>query len=305
MIGAAIQTPPYPLACNALPIDSVLGVVAPLRNSRGKPRIGRRQGRARGDRPGFRSRLACRSPGMRGTFRSKSGYIGWALFDRRSGVAGDRASEPLTTIAICWSTGLSSSTPLPSVTPAMTTQASDSSTQRSRRATSSSSGTSACAFASMAMLRAPAGGVSRIGPVFTPRGPRGVGDSVPPSPPPPQLAVHRSVTRRRAVRRSRQPCFQCHLSERIGFEPVADSVRIDFGAEDLDHAGKCGPRTVKLWRRPRPAPQVVSAIGSGGCSARARTGIRPRRWRRSIGRQSSTPRPPTSTTSSYSRPPSC
>ena len=55
------------------------------------------------------------------------------------------------------------------------------------------------------MLRAPAAGVSRIGPVFTPRSSRGRADLANPT----SNAIYR----------------------RIGFEPVVDQVRIDFAVD--------------------------------------------------------------------------
>ena len=58
---------------------------------------------------------------------------------------------------------------------------------------------------SMAMLRAPAAGVSRIGPVFTPRSSRGRADLANPT----SNAIYR----------------------RIGFEPVVDQVRIDVAVD--------------------------------------------------------------------------
>ena len=82
---------------------------------------------------------------------------------------------------------------------------------------------------SMAMLRAPSAGVSRIGPVFTPRDARGHGYG---------SAVTASASDR--ARRGgvddvvlfadlANPTSNA-IYQRIGFEPVSDSVRIDFAA---------------------------------------------------------------------------
>ncbi|MGZ8815439.1 MAG: hypothetical protein ACXWZI_15995 [Mycobacterium sp.] len=61
--------------------------------------------------------------------------------------------------------------------------------------------------------------------------------------------------RHRAVRRSRQPVSNgIYLRVGSNRSPI-QCTRLR--RQNLDHAGKCGPRTVKLWRRPRPAPQVV------------------------------------------------
>jgi predicted GNAT family acetyltransferase len=80
---------------------------------------------------------------------------------------------------------------------------------------------------SMAMLRVPAAGVSRIGPVFTPVNQRGNGYG---------SAVTAAAAR--LARSSGTPDVVLFtdlanptsnaIYQRIGFEPVADSVRIDF-----------------------------------------------------------------------------
>ena len=83
---------------------------------------------------------------------------------------------------------------------------------------------------SMAMLRAPAAGVSRIGPVFTPSHRRGQGYG---------SAVTAAATDL-ALRRVADVVLFADLAnpvsntiyQRIGFEPVADLVRIDFVTVD-------------------------------------------------------------------------
>jgi predicted GNAT family acetyltransferase len=80
---------------------------------------------------------------------------------------------------------------------------------------------------SMAMLRAPAADVSRIGPVFTPLAERGhgFGSAV--------TAAAADLTRRSGTpdvvlfADLANPTSNA-IYQRIGFEPVADSVRIDF-----------------------------------------------------------------------------
>ena len=81
------------------------------------------------------------------------------------------------------------------------------------------------------MLRAPSSGVSRIGPVFTPRSERGrgYGSAV--------TAAAADLARRGGVD---EVVLFADLAnqtsngiyQRIGFEAVGDSVRIDFAAAD-------------------------------------------------------------------------
>ena len=79
---------------------------------------------------------------------------------------------------------------------------------------------------SMAMLRTPAADVSRIGPVFTPRNLRGhgYGSAVTAA----DLA-HRAGTPDVVLFADLANPVSNAIYQRIGFEPVADSVRIDFG----------------------------------------------------------------------------
>jgi predicted GNAT family acetyltransferase len=81
---------------------------------------------------------------------------------------------------------------------------------------------------SMAMLRAPAAGVSRIGPVFTPLRQRGHGYGSAVTAAAAELA-HRSGTPDVVLFADLANPTSNAIYQRIGFEPVADSVRIDFG----------------------------------------------------------------------------
>ena len=81
---------------------------------------------------------------------------------------------------------------------------------------------------SMAMLRAPAAGVSRIGPVFTPRTERGHGYGSAVTAAAADLA-HRSGTPDVVLFADLANPVSNAIYQRIGFEAVADSVRIDFG----------------------------------------------------------------------------
>jgi predicted GNAT family acetyltransferase len=80
---------------------------------------------------------------------------------------------------------------------------------------------------SMAMLRAPASGVSRIGPVFTPPDRRGHGYGSAVTAATADLA-HRSGTADVVLLADLANPTSNAIYQRIGFEPVCDSVRIDF-----------------------------------------------------------------------------
>lgn len=82
---------------------------------------------------------------------------------------------------------------------------------------------------SMAMLRAPAAGVSRIGPVYTPPATRerGFGSAVTAAAA--QLA-HRSGTREVVLFTDLANPVSNAVYRRIGFQPVTDFIRIDFSA---------------------------------------------------------------------------
>lgn len=84
---------------------------------------------------------------------------------------------------------------------------------------------------SMAMLRAPAAGVSRIGPVFTPQDRRSNGYGSAVTAAAADLALGRGVTDVVLFADLANPTSN-GIYQRIGFEGVADSVRIDFGTVD-------------------------------------------------------------------------
>jgi GNAT superfamily N-acetyltransferase len=81
--------------------------------------------------------------------------------------------------------------------------------------------------ASMAMLRVPAAGVSRIGPVFTPHDQRGNGYGSAVTAAAADLA-HRSGTPEVVLFADLANPTSNAIYRQIGFQPVADSVRIDF-----------------------------------------------------------------------------
>lgn len=84
---------------------------------------------------------------------------------------------------------------------------------------------------SMAMLRAPAAGVSRIGPVFTPMDRRGHGYASAITAAAAALALSRSVEEVVLFADLANPTSN-GIYQKIGFEPVADSVRFEFVAAE-------------------------------------------------------------------------
>lgn len=83
---------------------------------------------------------------------------------------------------------------------------------------------------SMAMLRAPAAGVSRIGPVFTPRASRGRGYGSAVTAAAAALAREGGVEDVVLFADLANPTSN-RIYQNIGFEPVADSIRVDFAAD--------------------------------------------------------------------------
>jgi predicted GNAT family acetyltransferase len=81
---------------------------------------------------------------------------------------------------------------------------------------------------SMAMLRAPAADVSRIGPVFTPADRRGHGYGSAVTAAAADLA-HRSGTADVVLFADLANPVSNSIYQQIGFQAVVDSVRIDFG----------------------------------------------------------------------------
>jgi predicted GNAT family acetyltransferase len=93
---------------------------------------------------------------------------------------------------------------------------------------------------SMAMLRAPAADVSRIGPVFTPRDQRGHGYGSAVTAAAADLA-HRSGTPDVVLFADLANPTSNAIYQRIGFEAVADSIRIDFvtlGCRERDETAR-------------------------------------------------------------------
>jgi GNAT superfamily N-acetyltransferase len=225
-VGAALQTPPYPLACSGIPVTVVapivtelaalfpdLGGVRGFRNTavafadawRGATR---RAGTMSTEERLYRLGTLRKPNGVAGTARLAVGddrarLVDWVeLFfeetfsDVRDDAAGERFIDRARQVGdrfVLWDVD--------------------------------------GAAVSMAMLRAPAAGVSRIGPVFTPSGRRrhGYGSAVTAAAC--ELA-HRSGTADVVLFADLANPRSNAIYQRIGFEPVVDNVRIDFAAVD-------------------------------------------------------------------------
>jgi GNAT superfamily N-acetyltransferase len=226
LVGAALQTPPYPLACNAIPANSADVVTAELASVR--PELNGARG-ARNATFAFADawhavtgRTASVSVDERlyrlGTLRPPQGVVGAPRLthddDRR--------------VLIDWVELFYAET---------------FGYQRGKDAgmrfvdAAADKGDRFILWAvdavpvSMATLRAPAAGVSRIGPVFTPsdRRSHGYGSAVTAAAA--QLALDTGVTDVVLFADLANPTSNA-IYRRIGFEPVADSVRIDFVTVD-------------------------------------------------------------------------
>ncbi len=219
--GAALQTPPYPLACNGIPVktmETVAGELAELRPGLTGVRGMRSSAVAFADawhtitgRSGTMSteerlyRLgSLRTPnGVTGIARLATGddrgqLVEWVelffreTFSQRDEAAAERfvdTSDRVGDRFVVWDVD---GTPV-----------------------------------SMAMLRAPAADVSRIGPVFTPLTRRGHGYGSAVTAAAADLA-HRSGTADVVLFADLANPVSNAIYQRIGFEAVVDSVRIDF-----------------------------------------------------------------------------
>ena len=221
-VGAAMQTPPYPLACNAIPIDGVDILAAQL--ARVRPELTG----ARGERDA--------TVAFADAWRAVTGRTGHVSVGERlyrlgtlrppSGVAGRprRAHDGDRELLVDWVERFFVET--------FSHQRNDAAGERFIDA-ATDKGDQFIVWAvdaapvSMAMLRAPAAGVSRIGPVFTPQAMRGHGYGSAVTAAAADLALRRGVTDVVLFADLANPTSNA-IYQRIGFEAVGDSVRIDF-----------------------------------------------------------------------------
>jgi predicted GNAT family acetyltransferase len=220
-VGAALQTPPYPLACNAIPIGVAGAVVTELVTQR--PDLSA----VRGDRStamafadewraitGREARVSTEERLYRlGTLRAPENVSGTTR------LASDDDRD-LLAVWVHW----------------FFTDAFGSGRNRDGETFVDDANQVGHRFVlwelegapvSMAMLRVPAAGVSRIGPVFTPRDQRGNGYGSAVTAAACALA-HRGGTPDVVLFADLANPTSNAIYQRIGFEAVADSVRIDF-----------------------------------------------------------------------------
>jgi predicted GNAT family acetyltransferase len=220
-VGAALQTPPYPLACNGIPVDRMDTAArrliewhTELTGVRGARSIALAFADAWHGITGRAAKLSAEERLYRlGTLRTPSGVTGTArlatdddrgqlvewvelffqeTFGQRDEAAGERFVDTANQVGDRFVLWEADGTP-----------------------------------DSMAMLRAPAAKVSRIGPVFTPRDRRGHGYGSAVTAAAADLA-HRTGTPDVVLFTDLANPVSNAIYQRIGFEPVVDSVRIDF-----------------------------------------------------------------------------
>lgn len=224
-VGAAMQTPPYPLVCNGIPADALDTVAACLVDRRPElPGV-------RGARPtalSFAETWQGRT-GRTSTVDTEERLYRLATLHVPAGV---RGSERLATaedrdLLVDWVGRFFAESfgHVPNDNGAEFLAAAD------RKGDRFTLWTVDDVPVSMAMLRAPAADVSRIGPVFTPTGLRGNGYGSAVTAAAAQLA-HRSGTADVVLFADLANPVSNAIYQRIGFEAVVDSVRIEFNAAD-------------------------------------------------------------------------
>jgi GNAT superfamily N-acetyltransferase len=224
--GAALQTPPYPLACNGIPralMESVITELAILR-----PDLDGVRG-VRSTALAF-AHTWCHITGRIGTISTEERLYRLATLRPPSGVAGTPrdAGESDRRLLVEWAELFFVETFSHNRDDAASERFVDNANRAGHRFVLwDIDGTPA----SMAMLRVPAYGVSRIGPVFTPRDRRGHGYGSAVTAAASDLARGNGTPDVVLFADLANPVSNA-IYQRIGFEPVVDSVRIDFVTVD-------------------------------------------------------------------------
>jgi RimJ/RimL family protein N-acetyltransferase len=220
-VGAALQTPPYPLASNAIPVDAMDAVATQLAEWR----------------PGL--------TGVRGTRSSAIAFAdAWRAITGRSGTLSTeerlyRLGSLRTPNGVTGIARLATGDDRGQLVEWVELFSRETFSQRDEAAaerfvdTSDRVGDRFVVWdvdgtpVSMAMLRAPAAAVSRIGPVFTPLTRRGHGYGSAVTAAAADLA-HRSGTADVVLFADLANPVSNAIYQRIGFEAVVDNVRIEF-----------------------------------------------------------------------------
>jgi predicted GNAT family acetyltransferase len=226
IVGAALQTPPYPLACNGIPARSIDVVAA---------EVARMHHELTGVRGSNQSAVAYAD-----AWRTITGRVGSVTAEERlyrlgrlappSGVDGvsRAATDDDRAVLVDWVEQFFVET----FSHSRDTQAGEGFVR-----TAKDKGDRFLLWivdgrpVSMAMLRAPAAGVSRIGPVFTPVDCRGHGYGSAITAAAAGLALRTGVDDVVLFADLANPTSN-GIYQRIGFEPVVDSVRLEFVAVD-------------------------------------------------------------------------
>jgi GNAT superfamily N-acetyltransferase len=223
-VGAALQTPPYPLACNGIPVDAGIVVAAEL--ARIRPDLSAVRGRR--DRALAFADAWYGHTGVGGTISSSEMLYRLARLRPPKAVSG--AHREATTadraVLIDWVEHFFVETFSHQRNDAAGKRFIDNATALGDRFVLWDDGGAAV---SMAMLRAPSAGVSRIGPVFTPRNSRGRGYGSAVTAAASDLARRGGVDDVVLFADLANPTSN-KIYQRIGFEAVTASVRIDFAA---------------------------------------------------------------------------
>lgn len=221
-VGAALQTPPYPLACNAIPFEAVPDVAAEVNRSR--PELVGVRGRR--DTADAFARAWQTDTGRSGTVTTEERLYRLGTLHAPENVTGAKrlATDDDHSLLVEW-VELFFGEAFSQVPNDGGQEFVDSANRAGHRfVVWDVDGTPV----SMAMLRAPAADVSRIGPVFTPLTHRGHGYGSAVTAAAADLA-HRSGTPDVVLFADLANPTSNAIYQRIGFEPVVDSVRIDFG----------------------------------------------------------------------------
>jgi GNAT superfamily N-acetyltransferase len=221
-VGAALQTPPYPLACNGIPIE--VHVVVATELARTRPGLTG----VRGNRDmalAFADAWHA-ATGLAGTVTTEERLYRLGMLRPPAGVCGAHreSADADTALLVDWMEQFFVET--------FSHQRDDTAGGRfidnanavgDRFVLWNDDGSPV----SMAMLRAPSAGVSRIGPVFTPPGSRGHGYGSAVTAAAAQLARDAGVDDVVLFADLANPTSNA-IYQRIGFDAVADSVRVEF-----------------------------------------------------------------------------
>lgn len=219
-IGAALQTPPYPLVCNGIPPTAIDHVAAEL--------VGRRE--LSGVRGVRQSALAFAHAWQAGTGQTATVDTEERLY-RLGTLRAPSGVRGVARLATADDRGLLVDWVERFIGEAFSRVSNDGGEfvdAAERKGDRFTLWTVDDEPVSMAMLRAPAAGVSRIGPVFTPTDRRGRGYGSAVTAAAADLA-HRSGTADVVLFADLANPTSNGIYQRIGFEAVADSVRIGLG----------------------------------------------------------------------------